>query len=511
MSTRDALPVAKLWLEKCSTFHQKCNQKSVQTLPTRLVDLRTESISLRLSEEIEGFPPYATLSHCWGSVPFSSLTKDRLAGFRKHIPRDSLPKTFQDAIDTARYLGIGFLWIDSLCITQDDHEDWAKESSLMASVYGNSYLNIAASFAANATQGCFSGRDNTWKCQIFAVTGGKKRIYECWGSGDNPSKDALSKTILATRGWIVQESILPRRALHFTREQLFWTCTEATCSETFPWGEPRPSISSPKYTQVMVGGITTSNWPETIERYSRTKLTNDSDKLVAIAGLARELQAQTKDQYVVGMWRRSLLLDLFWWVDSPARLIVPYTGPSWSWASLDTAGCRLEYNNPNGYQGRSSLAQHFIEIEDVCIRPKTADPFGAISNATLRLRCQMFSRARLDKATHSRGGQKMTVSETELNVSIYFDTEDTLGPLPRDVYMLYCNKNGSWANCLVLLPVKDCPGRYCRVGIFTVDASPHPSGNGNWSKLQAKLPDIAALDCIEIQEGAEMPFIIDLV
>lgn len=71
------------------------------------------------------------------------------------IDWDDLPRTFQDAVITTRAIGIQYLWIDSLCIIQDDLGDWRQESSKMAEVYTNAWLTIAASYARDSTEGLF--------------------------------------------------------------------------------------------------------------------------------------------------------------------------------------------------------------------------------------------------------------------------------------------------------------------------------------------------------------------
>jgi hypothetical protein len=53
----------------------------------------------------------------------------------KSMRFDNLPKTFQDAIIVTRKLGVQYLWVDSLCITQDDEDDWNRESRLMEKVF----------------------------------------------------------------------------------------------------------------------------------------------------------------------------------------------------------------------------------------------------------------------------------------------------------------------------------------------------------------------------------------
>lgn len=68
----------------------------------------------------------------------------------------SLSKTSQDAINLTRKLGVQSIWIDSLCIVQDDKYDWETESATMAAVYRDAYLTIAVSLAADGSGGCFS-------------------------------------------------------------------------------------------------------------------------------------------------------------------------------------------------------------------------------------------------------------------------------------------------------------------------------------------------------------------
>ena len=103
--------------------------------------------------------PYLTLSHCWGKIAFLRLQKDNLDILTNSFPISSLPQTFQDAITFTRKIGIQFLWIDSLCILQDSFRDWEQESTLMAKIYGNSSLNLAATAAIDSSKDLFSERN----------------------------------------------------------------------------------------------------------------------------------------------------------------------------------------------------------------------------------------------------------------------------------------------------------------------------------------------------------------
>lgn len=67
----------------------------------------------------------------------------------------NLPKTFRDAVQITRALNIRYLWIDSLCIIQDDQRDWASEASQMGKYHLNSFLTLAADAARDGSQGYF--------------------------------------------------------------------------------------------------------------------------------------------------------------------------------------------------------------------------------------------------------------------------------------------------------------------------------------------------------------------
>jgi hypothetical protein len=66
-----------------------------------------------------------------------------------------LPQTFQDTIMLARSIAIKYVWVDSLCILQDDTKDWESESKAMRNVFQNAALVVAAAGSSDSTQGLF--------------------------------------------------------------------------------------------------------------------------------------------------------------------------------------------------------------------------------------------------------------------------------------------------------------------------------------------------------------------
>lgn len=213
------------WLDRCVHTHRVCNEKTASGyIPSRLVEFDYTSSSPTFCvvprEVITGEIQYLTLSHCWGShlgenrLKLTQSTYERLV---KKRPTSELPKTFREAGEVAARLGFRYLWIDSLCIFQDTESDWRAESTVMAEIYGNAYLNIAALGASGNDGGLFFSRDPT-KVQTTVFD------FEVDGPGlPKPYRFSLDKgwswrlsfegEPLIKRGWVVQERLLPPRVL----------------------------------------------------------------------------------------------------------------------------------------------------------------------------------------------------------------------------------------------------------------------------------------------------------
>ncbi|KAH6694906.1 heterokaryon incompatibility protein-domain-containing protein [Leptodontidium sp. MPI-SDFR-AT-0119] len=124
----------------------------------RLLDVRqSEEGWVRLVETHTEQGPYIALSHCWGHETRRPIrtTRATFKGYLDGIPFISLPKTFQDAVKICRESDVRYLWIDSLCIIQDNEDDWLRESAHMGTIYENARLAIAESSARDSTEGCF--------------------------------------------------------------------------------------------------------------------------------------------------------------------------------------------------------------------------------------------------------------------------------------------------------------------------------------------------------------------
>lgn len=362
-----SVSLVRRWIAACEE-HENCRTRSLTDIYktqghprfARIVDVQDGSSDPRLADadQVPAGAIYMTLSHCWGDPNHKplTLTLDTLAPFKKGIPWNTLPKTFADAIVFTRNMGIRYIWIDSLCIIQDCADDWASQSAVMCEIYTGSYLNLAATAAADCRGGLFAERDERL-VQPLRVTqppppgksssiGDLFRYYDAVDTGE--WQRDVEDAPLCQRGWIVQERVLSRRCLHFGKRQLYWECTSMMASESVPLGYPDSDWGFKSFDPLLpnrtsTGTALVETWGLLLDKYTRAGLTEETDKLVAIAGLAKALAAQSGIQYRSGLWNYRLEQQLLWFAESPLKRPDVFRAPSWSWASTNSTICFNTY------------------------------------------------------------------------------------------------------------------------------------------------------------------------
>lgn len=286
----------------------------------------------------------------WGaSQPLRTLQ----ASCEQHesvIEWDTLPRTFQDAITTARYLGIDYLWVDSLCIIQDSTVDWLKESALMAQIYQNSVLTISATKASTGFEGCFSSVKSCFLGhQIIVEHEGKTEPTPCYVRRQlehfedplcaNEDFEKEKDFPVLTRAWVYQERVLSPRTLHFCRGELEWECrrlSHCQCSRRDYYRAAAPVSFGKKWYHKRGLGALRDFWTEkVVSDYTRKDITYESDFLPAISGVANQMQRSGAGRYLAGLWEDTLLTDLFWMSSvavgtTPNRRPEKWRAPTWS-------------------------------------------------------------------------------------------------------------------------------------------------------------------------------------
>ncbi|KAH7411560.1 heterokaryon incompatibility protein-domain-containing protein [Phaeosphaeria sp. MPI-PUGE-AT-0046c] len=449
------------WLHDCRQNHHQCRTSTILFVPSRLISTYPSRPVLVLKDDICGEPEYATLSHCWGQEKYDTLTSPRLEDFQTQgVPDSALSKTFQDAIVVARDLRIPYIWIDSLCIVQDDNDDWLREAATMSSVYGHSTLNIAASGAPSGRFGCFSSITVPTP-RTFHITNssGHAMTYTCLSV--HYYKKSLGDMPLMERGWTLQERLLPSRSVHFTQTQVFWECYQRVACETFPEQLPTALTYADVYLEKKL--ICRSMWGWIIERYATCNLTYSADKMVAISGLARRIYSQTQDRYVAGMWESGLERQLCWRVVEGGSKGVR-RAPTWSWVSLDS---RLWWSYFDYYVGTEET-ELWIKILSIALEHTGDDAFGQVNSGCLRLSCSLLFHATFE---HTEANTSiMSISKAMVRVHVTLDENYGNDCIRSAIALPVCSDLISdRLHGLLLQRVPDAKGQYFRLGLFAID------------------------------------------
>ncbi|GAB7349461.1 hypothetical protein MBLNU459_g0175t2 [Dothideomycetes sp. NU459] len=368
-----AFHLAKFWMNECLNNHKECRASSRQPgfLPTRLVDVAPQGgdQTIRLVETASlksagSGNQYAALSHCWGSKAIIVTDSSNLDAHRQSIPKLELSKTFREAIYTTRKLGLRYIWIDSLCIVQDSHDDWLHESSQMSKIYQEAQVTIAAAHAQNGLVGCFYKRDGVSSVPFelaiptpsVSPNASLHLLFEPYPDIRYVGTD---HPLLYSRAWVFQEQVLSPRMLIFDGAAIRWECLTMYASDVEPSGGivrqrdalkrirlrmNSPSLKLSEYNPDQHA----EDWRSAVMEFTHRGMTKFSDRLIAIAGIAQAIQMRTKATYLAGLWQDQLLLDMLWCVpfdreyDPEMRFSIPErsrevspVAPTWSWASTN--------------------------------------------------------------------------------------------------------------------------------------------------------------------------------
>ena len=395
----DGIPIIKYWIYKCLLEHKTCRppaQKIPAFVPHRLLYVgKPDDTVLHLvpNTAIGRLPSpenrYLALSHCWGGNISCRLTTANYTTMSVNIPESDLPPTFADAVRITRMLGVHYLWIDSLCIIQDSSADWEAESALMGQVFSNALCVIAATASSDSHGGCLRRRRMHGISDLRVIMRSGKIC--CYTTGDHPSIRTLFDTRveqapLTRRAWAFQERLLAQRLVHFTSDTLLFECNTVQASRYNLQGvryaeelytvrggriqRIRSAISAAITKQLSSNDNDNENlarrgirgaldvlqslglaanhtpiesiefvrrWFEIVTAYSDGALTRQTDKLVALSGIADLVQETSKAPHLAGLWNLpspALALQLLWISKKPLPRPKAYCAPSWSWASV---------------------------------------------------------------------------------------------------------------------------------------------------------------------------------
>lgn len=368
------IQLAREWLDECEQSHgDLCEMASgggdvayARMAPQNLRVIDVHAMCLVL---LPTKAKYVALSYCWAqSTRHFTMTTSNMASLQ--VPGgissvwDELPGTIQDAIGCVLEMGREFLWIDALCIVQDDDMDKKEQISQMDRVYDNALLTIISAPAATQSFPPFDGlpgyRRKRQPSQATARLQGLKICTTLLSV-----EQATFTSAWNTRAWTFQENLLSRRRLFFSNAQLYFQCPcGVVCEDVAGEGKSPSAFIYPGtslwnlsglYNNISQGqqanhqGLSRSIFPNSsaafdyyatvVEQYTGREMSNQGDALAALAGVISIFRATMKTEFIHGLPETFLDEALLWHQRGPHRrrtalsIASPGVGfPSWSWA-----------------------------------------------------------------------------------------------------------------------------------------------------------------------------------
>lgn len=112
---------------------------------------------------------YVALSYVWGQVKTFRLLKankeDVMTDNGLDVYWNDIPLTIRDAVSLVHKAGIRYLWVDALCLVQDDPDDMKNGIGIMDTVYEQSLFTLVAATGVDADHGIPGVRDNSRHAQ----------------------------------------------------------------------------------------------------------------------------------------------------------------------------------------------------------------------------------------------------------------------------------------------------------------------------------------------------------
>ncbi|WYZ41742.1 hypothetical protein EsH8_V_000637 [Colletotrichum jinshuiense] len=468
------------WIKDCTSGgHEDCVSPGNPRLPSRVLDVGDAgSATVRLyTSRVDERGEYVTLSYCWGGPQPLTTNRANYEELSNGIIVVQLPKTLQDAVIATRRLGFRFLWIDALCIVQDDEEDKAREMGNMGTIYRNATVTIAAARSRSASSGFLEpdlARVQTDSCKMPILLP---------GAGGEHGEVTLAVEVtsfgpshpLLTRGWAFQEAVLSPRLVVFSEFEVYCQCSRPEFARMFNSGSVRRLNTDRLYSPDsrtfndmqknrreegdgwMKAKYLAQAWEEMVGQFTLRALTDPGDRLPGVQGLASELAThlglEVNSEYKVGVWMGCLPQLLLWsrnntpTLDWHDRAEAAGTGigslpvyrpgrspktPTWSWASID---CPVMFTSDDWDRYTATVSVVPCDVSGLAASQDTRKvDRGEDGAIVLEVECEMLFQS----------SEQVAEAQSSAKVRVIMDLETDEQATNSDgvYYMLLCKNVG---------------------------------------------------------------------
>ncbi|CAG9982666.1 unnamed protein product [Clonostachys byssicola] len=361
------------WLNRCHSDHgSRCITETSGPKPKNLILVDTENNCLVTFTHGHP-PPYLALSYVWGGVPQAELT--RLTLDKWHEPGSlteeaSITQKVRDAMTIVKHTGLRFLWVDALCIVQDDEYQRQEQIDQMFLIYHQAEATIVAADGPSCDLGLsgvsrFEEREYIDKPFLIQSTPMARVLRD--------PRHALQASKWRTRGWTLQEEVCSTRAIIFLPSVVLFSCPTAVWREDLhlenvqdPRGVsllnslPRALENSEKSSEEEL----VSMFRRIAKQYTQRTLTREGDVGNAFAGISRMMEGLIGPTYhgIPERYFAQIISGCWFWGICCARRPA---FPSWSWMgwiyTKEQVGTGIE---PTSWLGETAGLLTFFKLAD---------------------------------------------------------------------------------------------------------------------------------------------------
>jgi hypothetical protein len=354
------LALVKRWLSTCEREHTGICPHSSEA-PGWESSFRPAFVIDAENDCIVEVPPqcrYVALSYVWGTgkVLKHVVANSEILRITHSLRSQEVPKTIRDAISLVRSIGEKYLWVDALCIVQDDPAMQQAQIAKMDKIYAKALFTIVAACGDHSYAG-LPGMAETQRIEAQDILLLPDRDFYVLLCDYTEVGNVLKKATWAHRAWTMQEQLCSGRALVFTETQVYWRCNRATWLEElalesaastnleiFHWGGssrfPTHVLNKHEYFRL---------YQHLLRYYLQRRLSFQSDRLNAFSGICGRLSAIQDDVFLWGLPQSQFSRCLGWELirgqhakHGAITTLVCSGGtvrdvsfPSWSWAAWD--------------------------------------------------------------------------------------------------------------------------------------------------------------------------------
>ncbi|KAG9316274.1 heterokaryon incompatibility protein-domain-containing protein [Chiua virens] len=362
----------RAWLDECEHKHgedcmpylgfleenkEPAEEKAQEsTFPKFVIDVK-ESCVVETPSQCR----YVALSYVWGEAKVFTHLKENSQALRVRGALNKFPitATIRDAIVLVRSIEERYLWVDSICITQDDKAISEPEIKRMGTIYSKALFTLVVAAGNHANNG-IPGVGERFRKDVQKVL--KIDDYELLTVIDaRETPSGIEKTTWAERGWTFQERILSNRVLVFSEDEVYWSCRLASHSEERALEQVRDIDRLHKpfpelYAATALSWETLSPFDysqlyyDLLFKYRERQLTRQTDLINAFSGVSEILSKVQDDRFIWGLPESLFSYAMTWsFTGHTVRNEVEVTIlradkskedvpiPSWSWAAWSKA------------------------------------------------------------------------------------------------------------------------------------------------------------------------------